>query len=391
MIAAANALWIALDALRRNPLRTMLSTLGIVIGVAALVSVLSLGDGMERSARDRIAATTGLHAIVVEPRTREQIDGQWFPRADTLVLTRADLQSLLGLPGVESAALQAQASAEVRSEDGARRRMAQVTATSDARVGEIALSRELARVLTGGDSDGGLVGGTVVLAAQPLRVVELVAADPAAGAFIARISTDPQGTLPGALAGLRHPSIVLRASRVEDVEGLATRARDALAARHPGAEGRVALQTYGERVKQAAQGIFIFKLLMGAITGISLVVGGIGIMNVLIASVVERTREIGIRKAAGATDRDILRQFLAEAMVIAGAGGAVGVMLGLVAAFGVTAAIRRFANAAFLQASFTWQTALVAVLISAAVGLAAGTYPARRAARMDPIEAIRHE
>jgi putative ABC transport system permease protein len=120
-------------------------------------------------------------------------------------------------------------------------------------------------------------------------------------------------------------------------------------------------------------------------------VGGIGIMNVLLASVTERTREIGIRKAAGARNKDILLQFLTESVAITGVGGLVVVALGLGAAFGLTAVIRHFADASFLQASFGWSSVVVSTLLSVLIGIAFGTYPARRAAGLSPIEAIRHE
>lgn len=120
-------------------------------------------------------------------------------------------------------------------------------------------------------------------------------------------------------------------------------------------------------------------------------VGGIGIMNVLLASVTERTREIGIRKAMGARRRDVLWQFLAESVAVASLGSALGVILGLTGAFGITALMRsRFPGMA-VYASVSVSTILVAVLSALFVGLVFGTYPARRAARLDPIDAIRHE
>ena len=144
------------------------------------------------------------------------------------------------------------------------------------------------------------------------------------------------------------------------------------------------------RIDQARQGILIFKMVMGAFAGISLIVGGIGIMNVLLAGVTERTREIGIRKAIGARQRDILLQFLSESVAISGLGSVLGVALGLAGAFTATAIIRSTADAP-LHAAFTWGTVAVAALVSVLVGLAFGTYPALRAARLSPIEAIRHE
>ena len=136
--------------------------------------------------------------------------------------------------------------------------------------------------------------------------------------------------------------------------------------------------------------MLVFKLVMGAIAGISLLVGGIGIMNILLASVAERTREIGIRKAAGARQRHVLLQFLAESVAITGIGSVLGVILGLAGAFGITAGIRHLTDAP-LYAAFTWQSVAVAAAAALLVGLVFGTYPARRAARLSPIEASRHE
>jgi putative ABC transport system permease protein len=144
------------------------------------------------------------------------------------------------------------------------------------------------------------------------------------------------------------------------------------------------------RVEQLTQALFVFKILMGAITGVSLLVGGVGIMNVLLASVVERTREIGVRKAAGARHRDILVQFLAESVTITSAGAALGVLLGLGIAF-LTAAIMRAQTNAPVHAAVSFNTIAVAGLASVMVGLAFGLYPALRAARLSPIDAIRHE
>jgi putative ABC transport system permease protein len=113
-------------------------------------------------------------------------------------------------------------------------------------------------------------------------------------------------------------------------------------------------------------------------------------MNILLAGVFERTREIGIRKAVGARQRDILLQFLGEAVAITGAGSLVGVVLGLAAGFGITGGIRHFTEAP-IYAAFTWGSVAVAAAAALLVGLIFGTYPARRAARLSPIEAIRHE
>jgi putative ABC transport system permease protein len=113
-------------------------------------------------------------------------------------------------------------------------------------------------------------------------------------------------------------------------------------------------------------------------------------MNVMLASVAERTREVGIRKAIGARKRDILWQFLAESVTVSAVGSALGVVIGFVGAFAVTAVIRRISEAP-LQAGFTWWTPLVAAVAAILIGVVFGTYPANLAARLSPIDAIRHE
>lgn len=148
---------------------------------------------------------------------------------------------------------------------------------------------------------------------------------------------------------------------------------DWLARRYGRWEGRVRVETSAARLEQVQRGMNTFKLFLGAITGTSLVVGGIGIMNVLLGSVTERTREIGVRKALGARPRDVLLQFLAESVAIAGLGSAIGVLIGITAAYGITALVRARSEAP-LYAAFSF-----------------GIYPALRAPRLSPIDAIRHE
>ena len=139
-----------------------------------------------------------------------------------------------------------------------------------------------------------------------------------------------------------------------------------------------------EQLKQAERTKQIFNIVLGSIAAISLVVGGIGIMNIMLATVTERTREIGIRRALGAKRNDIVTQFLIEAVILSGAGGALGVLLGISIPFIVTAT-------AGMKTIVTFWSPLAAFTISALVGVIFGLYPAFRAAQMDPVEALRHE
>ena len=404
------ALRVGTNALRINPLRTALSTLGVIIGVAALVAVLSLGDGMERSARSRIGATSDLQSMSVASRTTEFIDGDFFPLPDTLALGRAEIAAITSIPGATSARVVLDSRAEVRIPGTAHRRMASLRAirgdpvettiahgralepTEDTTAARTAvISYLLARRLSAhADSIPSMLGRNVSVLGETLQVVGIRSRDPAEMLPSMEV---PYSTAEVLLAtrGRTLPMVVVRAASIEEVAPTQRAIEGILARRTPQWKQHFEVSTYRARAEQVAQGILIFKLLMGAITGISLLVGGIGIMNVLLASVSERTREIGIRRATGATRRDILLQFLSESVAISGFGSVLGVVVGLVGAFGITAGIRRFSTAGFVQASFSWSSVLAAAAASLLIGLLFGMYPARRASWLSPIDAIRHE
>jgi putative ABC transport system permease protein len=413
MRAFYTAFHVTRETIRLNPLRGVLSTLGVIIGVASLVAVLSLGDGMERTMREQLAQTTDLQTIVVDSRTVEEMDGQSFPLVDTLALGAADILALRALPGVATIALVARAGVEVSSADTTtqRRRAALMAVTPDffkigkavllsgrtfsaadsGAVQQVALlSRQLARDF-GGDDATRVLGHAILVAGVAHRVVGVLAGE--LGSVSRSILVPFSPSISDALRArsLRFPSLVVRVARVDDITPVEKALRVHFGMGVPNHKSAVVVQSYRARADQATQGILVFKLLMGAITGISLIVGGIGIMNVLLASVSERTREIGIRKAAGARHRDILYQFLAESVAITAIGSLIGVVLGLSGAFAITALIRHFAAALFIQASFTWSSVLIAAALTISIGLAFGTYPARRAARLSPIDAIRHD
>ena len=410
----ASSLRVGFDTLRANPLRTLLSTLGIIMGVGALVSVLSLGDGMERYAREQIERTTDLQTVSVSPSLFRTVDGQRFPRTDVVDLTRDDADAVataVGPAGVVNMVLSGQAIvttladttphatqvvgtlANVVTDLGSPIAAGRFFTDDDVRreAPVVVISTPLASQLAPRRPAALLVGDTIWFHGQPREVIGVLGT---AGDDRRTLALMPIGAarsaLPPALVG-RPTMVAIKARRVEDVPVIRAKVEGWLAKQYgPAWKERVSVATNEARVAQAQQGMLLFKLFMGALTGISLLVGGIGIMNVLLASVIERTREIGIRKAAGAQHRHILLQFLSESVTISGVGSLIGIALGTAAAFGVTA-IMRSMTAAQIYAGFSVGTFLVAVLASVFVGLTFGLYPALRAARLSPIDAIHHE
>ena len=411
---AASSVRVGFQTLRVNPLRTVLSTLGVIMGVASLVAVLSLGDGMERFAREQIARTTSLQAIAVVPRTGRAVDGVFVPEGNPPVLTDVDARAVAALTGVEDVTLTVRGPALVTHRDSTARRGAMVTGVfgaidrlaatkldagrffthSEVAAGAsvVVLSNQLARALVGGHAQPrSLLGDTIRLQNAAFRVIGVAAGtrseDGPALAFV------PFPAARAAIARGREPAaaqLIAFTTRVEDVPAVKLAIEDWLSHERPAWRDRVDVRTNEARVRQARQGAFLFKLFMGALTGISLLVGGVGIMNVLLASVIERTKEIGIRKAAGARQRDILLQFLSESVAITSLGSVIGAAIGLVAAFAVTALMRAQTEAS-IYAGVSVGTLAVAAGAAVLVGLAFGTYPALRAARLAPIDAIHHE
>jgi len=405
---------VGFETLRANPLRTILSTLGIVIGVAALVAVLSVGDGMERLARQQIGRTTDLQRIAVTPRAFRIIDGTPFPQPNPVKFTAGDaialrelvkdsalVNMIVGGSALVTAARDttphpAQVLGMLRAEAPLVDSLLFAGRVFSANEGEsgapvAVISYRVASDFARGQPVGNVVGDTLLFQGQPRVVIGVLKAEDnerTRRAFL------PAGAVTGAVVTGpfdRPASLTVTAATLEGVASMRSRIERWSAERFgPGWKDRLSVVSDESRLDQAKRGLLLFKLFMGALMGISLVVGGIGIMNVLLSSVIERTREIGIRRAAGAAQRHILWQFLCESVAITSVGSVIGLVTGVGAAFGITAIMRHVANApvrAWLSAS----TILTAIGASVAIGLIFGLYPALRAARLSPIDAIHHE
>jgi putative ABC transport system permease protein len=255
----------------------------------------------------------------------------------------------------------------------------------------IVLGYLLADELSGGRGATAMLGEFVRVRGRPRQVIGIFAAQKGERGYSARVPFTAAGSVYPPTFSLRTPAILIKANSVEAIADTRRHIRDWLASRYRNWQNTVEIRTREQQLDQTLQAFGIMKFFLGALAGISLLVGGIGIMNIMLANVTERTREIGVRKAIGARGRDIHVQFLTEAVAVSCFGSFLGVLLGALITAGIVIGIRVWSQAESLSFVLSPQTVLTAALAAVAIGLSFGTYPARRAARLSPIDAIRHE
>jgi putative ABC transport system permease protein len=411
-----------------HKLRSLLTMLGVILGVGSVIAMLAIGEGSKREALERIRQLGATNVIIrsVKPTKQDSEDsgGSTKSRVMEYGLKYKDLEILLGtLPTIDQALpitlIRKRAQAMHRSIPNAR-----ILGTTPDYIGVKSLRVARGRFLSDTDTEkknnvavvsaGAAdklfnyedpIGKSVRLGTMLFQVVGVLRPQGSGAAVPGAIGSQDFNQdiyIPLSVARARFgelqvivssgsfnfernqlSEITLTVPNEDLVSQTAAMARALLEPTHP-KSADIEILVPLELLHQAEQEKRIWNLVLSSIAGISLLVGGIGIMNIMLATVTERTREIGIRRALGARRRDITFQFLVESVVLSSAGGILGIAFGILVPYVVT----YFSH---VESYILWWTMPLTFSISVAIGALFGVYPARQAAMLDPIEALRHE
>jgi putative ABC transport system permease protein len=420
------SLKLGMKSLLLHKLRSGLTVLGIVFGVASVIAMLAVGEGSSRKAARQFAELGATNIIYrsVKP-TDEAISTGGGRRGSVLNygLKYADYDRLLAtVPTIKKALPIREIRKQIRylsraldgrvvgtTQDYADFNRLEIfkgrflSASDNARYENFAvLASETARTLFPYEDPIGMavklgsdyytvigvtkeraqsagIGGS--LSSQDFNKDVYIPLNTCKLRFGERLIDSRPGTF--SVEETQLSQITLQVHAIEEVRGSAPIIEAAVQPKHPKKD--VTMVVPYDLLMQAQASARVFSIILGTIASISLIVGGIGIMNIMLATVTERTREIGIRRALGAKQRDIIMQFLIETIVLSGVGGILGVGIGI----GTPFLLKKFLPD--MEPVVTGQSVLMAFCVSVVIGILAGLYPAMRAAKMDPIEALRHE
>ena len=396
---------VAFQSIRANALRSMLTMLGIIIGVGAVITMVALGTGAQKAVEERIAALGAnvftvyagqgrSGAVMMTDRTILSTDDYQALLRDATLLKAVEpemQQSLQVVYGNQNRNLQIIGTTanytDVRNYTVPYGRM--FTAGDDASRQRYAVLGSSVPEMLGGNP-AAMIHQTILIRGIPFEILGVLSSKGAAGGFT---NPDEQILIPLQTAQYRvFGSKRLRSMGVQVKDGVPIEQgmvdlERVLRREHhirPGGDNDFTIRNQQDVLQTQQQATQVFTTLLASIAAVSLVVGGIGIMNIMLVSVTERTREIGVRKALGATRGNILLQFLIEALTLCILGGLIGVLLGA----GTTVVLARVMK---WNTLISGSAVVIAFGFSALVGLFFGIWPARRAAKLDPITALRYE
>jgi putative ABC transport system permease protein len=399
---------IALRALSRNKMRSSLTMLGIIIGVGAVIAMVGVGQGARQQVQDQIAAM-GSNILFVGAGSVNK-GGQRTGFGGTKTLVQGDVDAILReVPTIKAIAPNDGTSGQMvyENQNWSTRVNGTTPSFFDVRLwpvqkgtvfsqddvdqasNVVVLGTTVATNLFGTTDP---IGKTVRIRDLPFKVIGVLLSKGYSSGGMGGDQDDvaymPITTMQKKLTGNTWYSFVMCSAISKDASFAAQEQISALLRdRHrirPGQDDDFFVRNMADIADLQDQSSAVFTYLLASIASVSLLVGGIGIMNIMLVSVTERTREIGIRMAIGATEEDVQRQFLIEAMVLSMLGGMIGIMLGVGSSFVIT-------NVLGWAVLISPWAILAAAVFSMAVGIFFGYYPARKAARLDPIEALRYE
>ncbi len=398
----------ALDSLASNKLRSGLTVLGIVIGVGAVIAMLGIGRGAQETITGSISGIGTNLLFVFRGGSEEVRNPKPITLADAEALQDPFLApSVVGVAPLINDTVEVSALGETVFTAGVgvlpdHQRVRNIHLSEGEFISEEHMLGRSAVVVLGPDvadnlfgRSEGVTGETVRIEGQPFRVIGVTVAEGGTGfnnpddQVYIPLTTAQSRVMPRPLG--RVDMIIVQAISADGVPQAQEEISAILRSRHRTAIGEDDFTVFTQQnfLDTATTITNVLTIFLGGIAGISLLVGGIGIMNIMLVSVTERTREIGLRKAVGARKRDILIQFLTESSLLSLMGGMIGIVLGwaLATLVGAIAA----ASDAELNPAISLDAVLLATLFSAAVGLFFGLYPAKRAADLEPVEALRYE
>jgi len=397
---------IAIRALTRNKMRSLLTMLGIIIGVGAVIATVGLGQGAQQQVQDQIASM-GTNLLYISSGSVNK-GGIRLGGGATKTLVNDDMKAILQqVPTVNMVAPGAGSSAQVVFDNqnwstritGTEPQYFDIRNWAFAQGGNFTqddVTRSTNVVVLGATVQQSLfgnsnpVGQTVRIGTLPFQVVGVLTAKGQSG--LGQDQDDgvyvPISTLQKKITGQDWLQYIMASATSQPASYAAQNQITALLRdRHrirAGQDDDFTVRNLADVAQLADESSKVMTLLLASIAGVSLIVGGIGIMNIMLVSVTERTREIGIRIAIGATESDVLRQFLSESVVLSVTGGVMGILFGVAASVTITRLLG-------WNILISMPAVMAAVVFSMAVGIFFGFYPARKAAMLDPIEALRFE